>query len=312
MKRLAGSTTLCALALLALPAAGEGDAVYPDADGVAAEAGPAPAPVTPAVLPGKTYEYHYDGADVRRPKLAWSARAYVPPEAAAAGKPLPLVVFLHGTNKKLIKYRWMGGGQDPDLRAVIGDMVKRGVIGPVILAAPSSVVKSQVSTSSWDYFDLDKFIARTEKALGGAGTIDTTRIVVAGHSGAGCSTEGGLATIAGGKRHVLALLSIDTCMRTWLAHRLSHAGKHTHVVATYQTVSWTDRPFDDFRDAFAHDAALRPVEDGIERTVEEVHPERPAHQATVALTFERWLPKLLGATASASTTAPAGDATASR
>jgi hypothetical protein len=311
MKRLAGLLTLFALALAALPAAAEGDGVYADAD-AAPDAAAAPA-ATPAKLPGKTYEFHYDGKDVRRPKLAWSARAYVTPEAAAAGKPLPLVVFLHGTNKKLIKYRWMGGGQDPDLRAVIGDLVKRGVIEPVIIAAPSSVVKSQVSTSSWDYFDLDKFVARTEKALGGAAQIDATRIIVAGHSGAGCSTEGGLATISGGKRRVHAILSIDTCMRTWLAHRLSHAGKRTHVVATYQTVSWTDRPFDEFREAFAHDATLRPVEAGIERTVEEIHPERPAHQATVALTFERWLPKLLATpAASARTTLPAGDATAAR
>ncbi len=251
------------------------------------------APARSEDLPGKTVEYTYDGKDVRRPALAWFARAYVPPEAAAAGHPVPLVVFLHGTNKKLIKHRWMGGGHDPDLRPFIGDLVRRGVIEPVVIAAPSSVVKSQVQTKSWDYFDLDKFVAHTKKALDGTVAIDESRIIVAGHSGAGCSTEGGLSALATTKRPLLGLLSIDTCMRTWLAHRLARADKRTHVVVSYQTVSWTDRPFDDFRTTFVRDVGKRPADGGVLRAVEELHATQSAHQAAVALTFERFLPLIL-------------------
>ena len=254
---------------------------------------PASSADPPKDLPGTSVDYAYDGKDIRRPALAWFARAYVPPEAAAAARPVPLIVFLHGTNKKLIKYRWMGGGHDPDLRAFIGEMVAKGTIEPVVIAAPSSVVKSQVLTSSWDYFDVDKFVAHTKQALAGTVAIDDTRVIVAGHSGAGCSTEGGLAALATRKRPLLGLMSIDTCMRIWLAHRLARASKHTHVVVSYQTVSWTDRPFEDFRATFVSDATKRGVGDGVLRTVEELHATQGAHQASVALSFERWLPQIL-------------------
>ena len=68
-------------------------------------------PSAPAPLPGKTYDFEYDGLDIKHPERAWLGRAYVPPRTAKATKPVPLVVFLHGLNKALIKYRYE---PDPD------------------------------------------------------------------------------------------------------------------------------------------------------------------------------------------------------
>lgn len=245
-------------------------------------------------LSGTTRDYHYDGRERRRPELAWYGRAYVPPQTAKATKPVPLVVFLHGLNAALIKYRWMGGGLEGDVRRIVGALVDQGEIAPLVIAGPSSIVASQVSRgASWNHFDVDDFIDRTKSALEGVVVIDETRIVVAGHSGAGCSSAGGLATVGASRRRLLAILSIDTCMGPDLAKRLATADPETHVVVSYQRLGWTSRPFDAFVRAFAAERAKRPAAARILRELDEQRPERSPHDATVALTFQRWLPKLL-------------------
>jgi hypothetical protein len=252
------------------------------------DAAPAPKP-----LAGKSYEYQWDGRDIGHPERAWFGRAYVPPETAKAEGAVPLVVFLHGLNSALIKYRWMGGGTEGDVRRIVGDLVAKEATAPVVIAGPSSIVASQVSRgASWNHFDLDLFVARTIERLQGVVEIDTARIVVAGHSGAGCSDAGGLAKVPSSKRKVLAILSIDTCMAPWLAQRLGDAQETTHVVASYQTATWHKRPFALFRRVFEREVAsgARP---GVLRALDEQRPKEAPHDATVALTFERWLPKIL-------------------
>src|SRR5688572_7263052 len=130
-------------------------------------------------LPGKTHDYAWDGGD--HPELRWLGRAYVPPEAAEGEHALPLVVFLHGLNTALIKHRWMGGGNEGDVRRIVGDMVKAHAIPPVVIAGPSSIVASEVSGgASWNHFDLDNFLDRTIARLDGIARINEERIVVAG------------------------------------------------------------------------------------------------------------------------------------
>lgn len=245
-------------------------------------------------LPGRTHDYAYDGRDIKHPERAWLGRAYLPRAAAKARRPLPLVVFLHGLNAALIKYRWLGGGKEGDVRRIVGDLVERGVIGPAVVAGPSSVIASQVTRrASWDYFDLDNFLDRTIERLRGIATIDETRIVVAGHSGAGCSTAGGLATAPQSRRQLLAILSIDTCMGGGLAQRLAAAGPHTHVVASYQNVTWRKRPFGLFRRVFERETKKRPAAAGVLREIDVQQPRTAPHDAMVALAFERWLPQIL-------------------
>jgi hypothetical protein len=267
----------------------------------AASAEPTRSPLDPAnskasgkPLAGKSYEYAWDGRDIGHPERAWLGRAYVPPKTATSDASVPLVVFLHGLNAALIKYRWMGGGREGDVRRIIGDLVDSGTLPPVVVAGPSSIIASQVSKgASWNHFDLDRFIDKTISRLSGMVAIDEKRIIVAGHSGAGCSGAGGLATVGESKRRLLAIVSIDTCMAPSLAEILARAPSRTHVVVGYQTSSWGSRPFSLFRKAFEREVKKQPPNDGVLRVVERQRPKRAPHDATVKLTLERYLPKIL-------------------
>lgn len=263
---------------------------------------PRPDPGRPdlsAPLSGATYDYAWDGASVGRPERSWLGRAYVPPQLAQeATRPAPVLVFLHGLNRELIPYRWMGGGREGDVRRIVQDLIDRKLIEPTLVVAPSSVVRSAVSAAetSWPAFDLDGFLAETRAALKGHATIDGARVVVAGHSGAGCNDKGGLAAIAtSGRPSLVALLSIDTCMGLGLARQLRQVDDKTAVVVTYQTQTWTKRPFSDFKRTFR---AARPnpteLAPAATREVEALQPREPfPHDALVHLTLERWLPRWL-------------------
>jgi hypothetical protein len=241
-----------------------------------------------------TVDYAWDGRDIAHPERAWWGRAFLPARTLAAKGPRPLVVFLHGLNAALIKHRWMGGGTEGDLRKIVGALVESEKMAPAIVAAPSSVVASQVSRgASWNHFDLDHFIDRTRDAVAALAAIDETRIVVAGHSGAGCSMQGGLARVGESQRALRGILAIDTCMSLPLAERLAAIAPHTHVVVGYQALGWTDRPFKGFERTFRRVAAERPAAAGVLRELDEQRPEAAYHDATVPLTLERWLPRIL-------------------
>lgn len=255
----------------------------------------APSAGAPAALPGKTIDFAYDGADVKNPKAAYVGRAFVHDRVLARGPAAkaPLVVFLHGLNKELIPHRWMGGGNEGDVRRIVAELVDRGAIEPPILAGPGSVVPEAVSRgASFVAFDLDRFVELTRDALSGTATIDERRIVVAGHSGAGCSAKGGLASVPHVHRTPLAVLAIDTCMPGALAEALGRAPPRTHVVVTWQTASWS-REFEHFRRVFGASAKEHPPAEGTLRELDHL-PARPrAHDATVAQTFDKWLPRIL-------------------
>lgn len=251
-------------------------------------------PTKKGELPGKTLDYDWDGKDAATPHLAWQGRAYLPPAATKSDRALPLLVFLHGLNAALIPHRWMGGGREGDVRQIIGDLVDDDQVAPLVVAGPSSVVRSQVAKgASWNHFDLDRFLDHTIERLDGVASIDEKRILVAGHSGAGCSTAGGLATVHESKRPLFAILAIDTCMAPAIALELAKSGKDTHVVVTYQRASWTKRPFSLFDKSFTRQIEAHPPADGVNRVVEELHPKSAPHDRCVPLTFERWLPRLL-------------------
>lgn len=255
----------------------------------------APSAGGPTALPGKTIDFAYDGADVKNPKAAYVGRAFVHDRVLARGasKKAPLVVFLHGLNKELIPHRWMGGGNEGDVRRIVVELVERGAIEPPILAGPGSVVPEAVSRgASFVAFDLDRFVELTRDALNGTATIDEHRVVVAGHSGAGCSAKGGLASVPRARSAPLAVLAIDTCMPGALAEALGAAPPQTHVVVTWQTASWS-REFEHFRRVFGASAKAHPAAEGTLRELDHL-PARPrAHDATVAQTFDKWLPRIL-------------------
>lgn len=261
--------------------------------GAAAGAPSTGAPAGDPIARGRTVDYPYDAADVGDRTRAYEGRAFVPAEAANASRPLPLVVFLHGLNRALIPHRWMGGGDEGDVRRIVGEMVARGALPPLVLAGPGSVHPAAVSGgASFPVFDADRFLELTEAALAGVAGIDRSRIVVTGHSGAGCSATGGLVAAARARTRPLAVVSIDTCMPVPLAEALAGGPAEMHAVVTWQTASWK-RDFASFQRAFARAKEKQPAGPGVLRELDALPALPRAHDATVAQTFEKWLPRLL-------------------
>jgi hypothetical protein len=244
-------------------------------------------------LLGRTIDFVYDAKDVKIPSRAYMGRLYVHQSIVDKTKPLPIVVFIHGLNKALIKYRWMGGGEEGDVRRILSDLMDQGKIPQVLLAAPSSIQPDAVSqTASFPFFDFDNFMALTEKNLEGVATIDRSRVIVAGHSGAGCSPGGGIVSATKSTLVPFSILSIDTCMGVDLAKSLAAASASTNIIVTWETVSW-DRNFTAFKKAFQDTASANPAGDGVLRELDELPALPSAHDATVAQTFAKYLPKLL-------------------
>jgi hypothetical protein len=270
-------------------------------------------PPPPPPLDGTTYDYDYDGRDVGHRERRWMGRAFVHSKAAAmSGQALPILVFIHGNNAEAIKYRWMGGGAEGDVRRIVAEMMEAGTIPPMIVAAPSSVDPYTMSQapSTWPAFDLDVFLDKTIERLAGAAEIDRGRVIVAGHSGGGCNIKGGLNTAAHAKgTPVLAALSIDTCMMLDLAKELAHVRPTTNVIVTWQTMSWPERDFGGFTTVFKREVKKAPPNAGVLRELDYVEPKVPsAHDALVGITLRRWLPALLPVPAVTPPAAAAADA----
>ncbi|WP_437599297.1 hypothetical protein WMF28_41375 [Sorangium sp. So ce590] len=306
-------------AALAL-AAGLAAASFPGRTG----AQPRPAPVAPAKagprlpagqLDGATYDYERPpapasgaalqgaaqagaaAASAVPPEQRWLGRAFVHRLAAAdPARPLPILVFLHGTNAAQIKYRWMGGGQEGDLRRIAAELMEAGRIPPILVAAPSAVLPAAVAVArtSWPAFDLDVFLDATAARLRGVATLDRTRVVVAGHSGGGCNSAGGVATALRASTPVHAALVVDTCMDVDIALPFARSSPTTHVVVSWQTMTWARRPISDFRRAFQSGVEAHPAAPGVLRELEQLQPTEPMpHDAMVPLVLRRWLPPLL-------------------
>jgi len=251
----------------------------------------------PPPLDGQTIDYAWDGHDIGHAERAWFGRTFVHRVVATdAARRRPLLVFIHGLNSERIRYRWMGGGNEGDVRRIMSSLMEAGKIPPMIVAAPSSIVLDSVTNAvtSWPAFDLDRFVARTQDALAGVATIDTSRIIVAGHSGGGCNAQGGMASAIKAKNPVHAALAIDTCMLSDFADVLASARSDMHVVVSWQTQSWAKRPFASFQAQFTSSVKKNPPAAGFLRELEHVRTTEPMpHDAMVGISLGRWLPVLL-------------------
>ena len=137
------------------------------------------------------YFPHRDGHFLYRYQKNGGA-AVIPDAPEQTSEPLPLVVFLHGTNSTSETHLWMGGG-GKDLRPLVQRLIGKGVVKPFVLAAPSQTKNAFLARTVWQDFDLNLFVDDVARATDGKVTIDRTRVVLAGHSGAGCNPSGGLA-----------------------------------------------------------------------------------------------------------------------
>jgi hypothetical protein len=267
-----------------------------DTEDVAADERAAKKNDAPRAPDGKTIDFTYDAKDVKVSSLAYTGRVFLSQKtgaAATAGQSLPLIVFMYGLNRDRIPHRWMGGGNEGDVRTIIGDLIDSGRVAPAIVAGPGSIEKEAVGFgSSFPTFDFDKFVALTEASLKGTATIDKRQIIVAGHSGAGCSKDGGIVAAARAKTRPHAVISIDTCMSLALAKSLAEAHSSTHVFVTWQAATW-DRPFKDFRSVFEKTRSEHPEDSGVARVLDQLKAEGRAHDQTVPQTFVKLLPRLL-------------------
>jgi hypothetical protein len=270
-------------------------------------------PPPPPPLDGNSYDSDYDGKDVGHPERRWLGRVFVHRKAAAAGQALPVLVFLHGNNSEGIKYRWMGGGAEGDIRRIASELMEAGQVAPLLVAAPSSIDPYTMTDAgaSWPAFDLDLFLDKTAERLGGVAALDRGRVIVAAHSGAGCNIRGGInAALHARTTPALAGLVIDTCMLLDLAKELAHVRPTTHVVVSWQQISWPEREFGAFKSLFLHEVKKAPsVAAGVLRELDFQQPaEMSPHDAMVGITLRRWLPKLLPPPpdTGVATTAPAG------
>lgn len=263
---------------------------------VAALAASLPRPAAaqvPILARGKTIDVVYDARDTGHPTEAYVARLFVPGKARGAPTvPRPLLVFLHGVNAAHVRFHWAGGKPDkPDIRIVVSELMERGALPPLVVAAPSSVVSSETPVALWPGFDLDRLVERAIVGLRGHASVDLSRVVVVGHSGAGCNPHGGLASaMATTTLDVRAFLSVDTCMTEDDARAFEAAPAGAALFVSYQTHTW-DRPFARFSEVFDEVTRGR----GGARAVDDLTPKEVAgaHAALVALSLERWVPGAL-------------------
>ncbi len=251
-------------------------------------------------LRGQTRDFVYDGRDVGHPERAYQGRIFLPEVTVkeAQKRPVPLIVFIHGTNAEAIDFRWFGGGREGDVRRIVGALVEARQIEPVVVAAPSATLPAAIinAHTSWPAFDLDRFVARTIRELRGVARIDLGRVIVVGHSGAGCNPTGGLLATLNAVVRPLAILSIDTCMSPDTAPQLATADPRTAVIVSYQTHSWTSRGLTAFGKTFRRAVAAAQFPSTTIRELEHRRNiKRPMpHDAMVPLTLNRWLPRLIG------------------
>ncbi len=237
---------------------------------------------------GISIDYDYDASDIGKPDWAWHGRAYLPPAVTAQpSRPRPLVIFLHGVNPSFTRFFWMGGGSEPDVRVWLDEIIDSGSIEPPVLAAPSSDHSCTLPQALFTGFDLDRFLDRTLRATRGKATIDLSRVILVGHSGAGCNRNGGLMSALRGSVAPRAALVIDVCMDPYDAPGFALGRPGMDLVVTWQS-SW-DRNVKDFEARLLEESAARGAV-GM-RLVQEMEAEQPnAHERIVERSLQRWLP----------------------
>lgn len=154
---------------------------------------------------------------------------------------LPLVVFLHGVNESGPLHRGLGGAFD--VRPALDELRTNNGVAPFVLAGPSQTKEAWSGARMWSNFDLDAFVTAVSVQV----PIDTSRVILAGHSGAGCNAKGGIYAPRG-KIVPMAILALDTCMDAGFGKLLGDAAKTTAVHAFWQSSIWP-RDVDAFRKA---------------------------------------------------------------
>ena len=212
------------------------------------------------------------------------------PAGIAPDAPMPLVVFLHGTNSAGELHLWLGGGGNYDLRTLARRLMDDDEVQPFLLAGPSQTKGAGLARTLWSGFDLGEFVEDAARAARGAATIDHARVILVGHSGAGCNPTGGLAgrrTINGdyGPR---ALVSIDPCLDAELGVAFGRRAPSVPLTIWWQSAVWARSP-EPFWAALQDQKPVSRIDRMTELSVAGSNP----HDAIVPIAFERALRELL-------------------
>src|SRR5687767_12796024 len=193
---------------------------------------------------GKSFDFAFRDEEYLLPRQQGGGRAYVPKQVTAAD-PVPLVVFLHGVNRRNRLHMWLGSGP-ADLRARLDRWIARGDLPPAVLAAPSQTRDALWPGTLWTGIDLDEFVAAAERAVAGRARISRDHVIVAGHSGAGCNLEGGLLKIAADRGAIrpIGIVALDTCLDADVGQALGRASELTRIAAYWQSVIWKRKVVD--------------------------------------------------------------------
>lgn len=201
---------------------------------------------TPAAAAGASTRFaartiHFSHADEQllRVGQSRSSVAYVPSTCGEA--PLPVLTLLHGVNESGTLYPWFGGSHD--LRPTL-DAVAQLSSRKFIVAAPSQTKGAWLASTVWSNFSLHDFMDDLSAALPKGCAIDREATILAGHSGAGCNPEGGLATaIDPNSTYQLAGLAfIDTCFDVRVATQVTMRRSTTKVWILWQNETWPRTP----------------------------------------------------------------------
>ena len=193
---------------------------------------------------GKSFDFEFHDEEYLLPRQHGGGRAYVPAQVTPDA-PVPLVVFLHGVNRRNRLHMWVGAGP-ADLRAKLDSWIARGDLPPAVLAAPSQTRDALWPAMLWSGIDLDEFVAAAEQAIAGRARISRDQIIVAGHSGAGCNLEGGILKIAADRGAIrpIGIAALDTCLDGEVGQALGRASESTRIAAYWQSVIWRRKVVD--------------------------------------------------------------------
>ena len=190
------------------------------------------------------YFFPYHDAQYLGAGQSLGGQAYVPPGARDGAR---LLVYLHGNNDGGLMHGGMGATDTAyDLRKLVPS--------DTIVAAPSQT-RNASGGALWANFDLDEFVAAVEAATGA--TIDRSRVILMGHSGAGCSAIGGLLSpLRTIKPQLVAV--VDVCAGSVYGDLFGKLGEQVPVHVYYQTRSWL-RDFAGFAAALKGRATMEEI-----------------------------------------------------
>jgi len=237
---------------------------------------------------GTTVTFPFEDARYLQPGESKGGLAYLPDDFGES--PAAVVVFLHGTNDKGPLHRW-ASWPGPDLRRTIDSLISARRIEPVIFAAPSQTRDASSGSKLWADFDLEAFVNAIELRLPPTGALDRSRIMLVGHSGAGCSVTSGLFGAAlTSKRDLFAVAAIDTCLDGEIGRTLHPM--NTSVYAYWQPYRWPREV-----DAFSGALNATPASKLARSVMRMTGFGEDAHDAIVPVALEHLLYKLVPARA---------------